>query len=118
EGPLSVRCGREPPGIQRKPVRQDSNGAANFGYHLFTLDVVQYSRDEPGHFADLGLAESSRGDSGAAEAHSAWIEGRILIEGDGVAIGGNVRGLERGLRFFAANASREHINQQQMRVGA
>ena len=69
-------------------------------------------------FANLRLAESARGDRGTAEAHPAGVEGRILIERNRVAVGGDVGGLERRLRFLAANAFREHIRQQHMSVGA
>ena len=61
--------------------------------------MIQNLRDEFRDFANFGLAESSRGDCGTAEAHPARIERGILIKRNRVAVGGNVRGLERRLRI-------------------
>src|SRR5579872_902984 len=115
---LPVRCGRELPGVQRKAVGQGSDGEADLVDDLFALDVVQNLRDEFRHFANLRLAESARGDRGTAEAHPAGVEGRIRIERNRVAVGRDVRGLERRLCFLTANSLSEHIRQQDMSVRA
>src|SRR5512143_2876943 len=117
-GSLSERCGSESPWVQRKPVCQSLNLAADVGADLLALDVLQNARDESGDLANFRFAEPSRGDRGAPEAHSAGVEGRILIERYGIAVGGDVRGLERGMSFFAASALGEYVDQQHMRIGA
>src|SRR5215831_4985284 len=110
--------GAQLPTVEWESFGERGDLAANLRRNVFRSDVPQHFGDQLGHRAHLWLAESARGDGGRTEAHAARIHRRIGVERDRVAVGGDARVLERGLRFLPPDPLREHVNQEQMRIRA
>src|SRR5580700_5080468 len=92
------------PTVEWKSFRQPRDLLANCGRCLFRPDIAKHFGDQLRYRAHLRLAESARGDGGRSKAHAAGIHGRIGVERNRVAIGGDAGVLQSRLGVLAAHS--------------
>jgi hypothetical protein len=102
----------------RKAARQLDDVSLDGREGVFVASRVKSASDKSGNGPHLLRSHAARGEGRRSQANTAALEGRALVVGDGVAVGGDVGLLQPLLSLTAADPLDADIDEQEVVVGA